>query len=78
MRKSAHFNVGLLVLKRWVSAFNGLDFFGDEGKEFADVAFDGEVGQLHHRLIALFVDRDDEFELMPAKCWMAPEMPAAI
>ena len=54
----------------------GLRQLGDELEQVADQAI---VRDLEDRRLGILVDRDDTFEsFMPARCWIAPEMPTAM
>ena len=49
---------------------------GDDLEQIADEAV---VGDLEDRRLLVLVDRDDDLEsFIPARCWMAPEMPTAM
>jgi hypothetical protein len=51
--------------------------FRDEREQIADEA---DVCYLEDRGVVVLVDGDDDFaeSFMPARCWIAPEMPTAM
>jgi len=55
------------------------DFFGHLGDCFEQVGDQAVVGDGENRRFFILVDCDDTFEsFIPARCWIAPEIPIAM
>jgi hypothetical protein len=55
------------------------ELLGQLRDDLEQVADQADVGDLEDRRFLVLVDGDDDFEsFMPARCWIAPEMPIAI